>query len=293
MKVLCFGSANIDHTYRVDHFTQPGETQSCLSYTVGSGGKGLNQAAAIASAQCETYFAGIIGSDGLFLKETLREKDVNTDYLKVMEDEYTGHAIIEVDQSGQNHIVLYSGTNHKVTKDDVDRVLKHFGSGDIVVLQNEISNVPYIIEQCSKMGMIIIFNAAPYSESVKDYPIEKATWLVVNEIEGEGLSGCSNYDEIPAALKKKYPSTNILFTMGKDGSRVVTNSEDIYQKALDVPVTDTTCAGDTYIGYFVKGLAEQMPLPDAMRLATKASAMAIMKPGALLSIPTFEAVINC
>ena len=98
MKVLCFGSANLDHVYKVNHFTVPGETQGCLEYTVKCGGKGVNQAIARSLAGNETYFAGIIGNDGTLLKDALVGKNVNIDYLKIS-NKPTGHAIIEVDQS--------------------------------------------------------------------------------------------------------------------------------------------------------------------------------------------------
>lgn len=161
----------------------------------------------------------------------------------------TGHAIIEVDSNGQNRIVLYGGTNKTITPEYVDSVLSHFSSEDVIVLQNEINNVPYIIERCHEKGMRIFFNAAPYDEAVRNFPIEKVTWLVVNETEGAALSGEQDYESILRVLKQRYPKTNILFTMGKEGSRILTDTDDIKVEALKVPVVDTTGAGDTYIGY--------------------------------------------
>ena len=160
MKVLCFGSANLDHVYKVDHFTAPGETQNCLEYAIKCGGKGVNQAIAMALAGNEAYFAGIIGNDGNMLKDALVKKGVNIDYLKIS-DRPTGHAIIEVDQSGQNHILLYGGTNKEIDFEYIDEVLSHFSTGDVIVLQNEINNVPYIIDRCYEKEMKIFFNAAP------------------------------------------------------------------------------------------------------------------------------------
>lgn len=289
MKVLCFGSANLDHVYKVEHFTAPGETQGCLEYVVKCGGKGVNQAIAMALAGNETYFAGIIGNDGIILKNTLVEKKVNIDYLKIS-DQPTGHAIIEVDQSGQNHILLYGGTNKDISIDYIDDVLAHFSKDDVIVLQNEINNVPYIIERCYEKEMKIFFNAAPYDESIQNYPIEKVTWLVVNETEGAALSGEEDYEKILQTLKQKYPHTNILFTMGKEGSRVLTNNEDVKVEVMKVNAVDTTGAGDTYIGYFVRGILEEMPLIETAKLATKASAIAVTRFGAVDSIPSYDEV---
>ena len=292
MKVLCFGSANLDHIYQVDHFTKPGETQSCIDYAVCCGGKGSNQAIALALSGTDTWFAGIIGNDGLRLKETLIEKGVCVDYLKCS-DAHTGHAVIEVDRNGQNRIVLYGGTNKAITKEYVDEVLSHFSAGDVVVLQNEINLIPYIIDQCSERGMKVVFNAAPYDDTLRDFPIEKTTWLVVNETEGAGLSGSTDYSEIPLLLKKRYPKTDILFTMGKAGSRIVTEDEDIVTAALKVTTVDTTAAGDTFIGYFVRGLTDGLSLFDTARLATAASAISVTRKGAVDSIPAYDEVIGC
>lgn len=291
MKVLCFGSANLDHVYKVDHFTVPGETQGCLEYNIKCGGKGVNQAIAMALAGNDTYFAGIIGSDGGLLKDALVDKGVHIDYMKIS-NKPTGHAIIEVDQSGQNHILLYGGTNKEIDFEYIDEVLSHFSKGDIVVLQNEINNVPYIIERCYEKEMKIFFNAAPYDIAVKNYPIEKVTWLVVNETEGATLSNEEDSEKIIETLKQKYPHTHILFTMGKEGSRVLTDKEDIKVEALKVNAVDTTGAGDTYIGYFVRGIVEEMPLLETAQMATKASAIAVTRFGAVDSIPNYEEVFE-
>ena len=291
MKVLCFGSANLDHVYKVDHFTVPGETQGCLEYNIKCGGKGVNQAIAMAFAGNDTYFVGIIGSDSGLLKDALVDKGVHIDYMKIS-NKPTGHAIIEVDQSGQNHILLYGGTNKEIDFEYIDEVLSHFSKGDIVVLQNEINNVPYIIERCYEKEMKIFFNAAPYDIAVKNYPIEKVTWLVVNETEGAALSNEEDYEKIIQTLKQKYPHTHILFTMGKEGSRVLTDKEDIKVEALKVNAVDTTGAGDTYIGYFVRGIVEEMPLLETAQMATKASAIAVTRFGAVDSIPNYEEVFE-
>lgn len=291
MKVLCFGSANLDHVYKVNHFTAPGETQNCLEYAVKCGGKGVNQAIAMTLAGNDTYFAGIIGSDGGLLKEALVEKGVHIDYMKIS-NKPTGHAIIEVDQSGQNHILLYGGTNKEIDFEYIDDVLSHFSKGDIIVLQNEINNVPYIIERCYEKEMKIFFNAAPYDKTVQNYPIEKVTWLVVNETEGAALSNEEDYEKILQTLKQKYPHTHILFTMGKEGSRVVTDKEDVKVEALKVNAIDTTGAGDTYIGYFVRGIVEEMSLLETVQMATKASAIAVTRFGAVDSIPSYDEVFD-
>ena len=291
MKVLCFGSVNIDHTYRVTHFTAPGETQTCQDYRIGRGGKGFNQALAVRQAGVETYFAGMIGEDGLFVKEFLSGRNVDTELLRIAPVP-TGHAVIEVDIHGQNRIMLFPGANHRIDTPFIDEVLSHFSAGDIVVLQNEISGLPYIMEESRKKGMTVIFNAAPCGAEVASYPIGMADWLVVNEVEGAYLSGETAYDAIPEALRAKYPGVSVLLTLGGEGCRAVTDTEDISLPAKKVTVVDTTGAGDTFIGYFVKGLVEGMTLRERLSLATAASAVAVTRPGGGDSVPTYEEVLD-
>ena len=291
MKVLCFGSANLDHVYKVDHFTVPGETQGCLEYNIKCGGKGVNQAIAMALAGNDTYFAGIIGSDGGLLKDALVDKGVHIDYMKIS-NKPTGHAIIEVDQSGQNHILLYGGTNKEIDFEYIDEVLSHFSKGDIVVLQNEINNVPYIIERCYEKEMKIFFNAAPYDIAVKNYPIEKVTWLVVNETEGAALSNEEDYEKIIQTLKQKYPHTHILFTMGKEGSRAYYKNLRVEQPGFTVKAIETTGAGDTFCGCSINGVLkygldnlDEEKLKEILTYANAGAALITMKKGAIRSMP--------
>ena len=125
MKVLSFGSLNIDYTYKVDHFVQKGETLSSESLQVFSGGKGLNQSVALAKAGVETYHAGAIGEDGKFLLEVLKEAGANTDMVAVRTDVRTGNAIIQNDKEGDNCILLYGGANQAITDEQIDETVAH------------------------------------------------------------------------------------------------------------------------------------------------------------------------
>ena len=108
MKILNFGSVNIDFTYRVPHFVRPGETLAATSVTRNAGGKGFNQSVALARAGCDVYHAGHIGEDGFFLVDLCRNYGVHTDFLTKVSTP-TGNAIIQVDGSGANCILLYGG----------------------------------------------------------------------------------------------------------------------------------------------------------------------------------------
>lgn len=291
MKVLNIGSCNVDYVYQVDHFVQPGETMDCLSLGIGCGGKGLNQSIAIAQAGAEVCHAGLIGAEAGFLKEKLWEKGVDTSLMRLGQGA-NGHAIIQVDRHGSNCILLYGGTNQQLTEDYVDSVLGQFSPGDILVLQNEVNLIPYIMERAAAAGLRIAFNAAPYSEAVKGYPLDKVTWLIVNEVEGEGLSGKRDCSEIVQELRRLYPRTNLLLTLGKAGCIYVSDEERICQKACQVEAVDTTAAGDTFTGYFIRGICEDLPMTRTLKLATVASAIAVTRPGAADSVPTFEEVFR-
>ena len=152
MRVVNFGSLNIDYVYRVDHFVQPGETMSAQSLQIQCGGKGLNQSVALARAGVETWHAGLIGPEGHFLKETLDRAGVHTRFVEESAGS-TGHAIIQVDSTGQNSILLHDGANGRLTPDFVTAVLDQFSAGDTVLLQNETSCVEEIIHQAACRGM--------------------------------------------------------------------------------------------------------------------------------------------
>ena len=216
MKVLNFGSLNIDYVYQMAHFIRPGETAPCKTLTAGCGGKGLNQSIALAKAGTEVYHAGLYGGEAQFLLDKMQTAGVDTSLLRLGEGA-NGHAIIQVDENGQNCIILYGGTNRQITEAYVDEVLAHFEAGDVLVLQNEINCMPYIMQKAHEKGLRIAFNAAPYGAEVLSYPLETVTWLIVNEVEGAGISGKTDFDDIADTLVNRYPGINIMLTMGKSG----------------------------------------------------------------------------
>ena len=151
MKILNFGSLNLDYVYSVDHFVQAGETLSSIDLKEFSGGKGLNQTLALKRAGMDVYHAGAIGQDGMMLKELLESENVHSEFVKVLYgNNRTGHAIIQKDQDGDNCILLYGGTNRNITQEMIDDVMEHFDQGDYLVLQNEINNIPYLIQKAKE-----------------------------------------------------------------------------------------------------------------------------------------------
>ena len=287
MKILNFGSLNIDKVYNVKNFVQPGETILSLDFNTFCGGKGLNQSVALARAGANVYHAGAVGTDGKILTDMLKDAGVHMDYLQSL-DCASGHAIIEINQHGQNRIIVCPGSNGQVTPEYADQVLSHFESGDILLLQNEISSIPYIMERAWEKGMKIALNPSPVNEALYSYPLEKASWLIVNETEGQLLSDAASTEEheILEKLQAKYPNASIVLTLGEKGAYYQDENGSIFQPSYKVKAVDTTAAGDTFCGFLLACLAAGDTPAAAMETATRASAIAVSREGAAPSIPS-------
>ena len=287
MKILNYGSLNIDLVYRMDHLVLPGETQAAQSFQRFCGGKGLNQSIALAKAGAPTRHAGNVGGDGGMLLEALKEAGVNVDAVTVGE-EPSGHAIIQVERSGQNSIIIYAGANGCVTGEEIDKALADMEPGDWLLLQNEINNIPLIMEKAKKRGLKIAINPAPMDEKVKTYPLDLVDLCVVNETEAAALTGLTDEADALAALERTYPDAIHVVTLGSRGSMCSAGGRRYTAEAKKVDVVDTTAAGDTYIGYFLALLMEGRPVEACMETATRASAIAVSRMGAAPSIPLRE-----
>ena len=289
MKILNFGSLNLDYIYRVEHFVQPGETLSAVSQSVSPGGKGLNQSIALARAGAEVYHAGCLGQQGESLGALLRENHVNTEHLLPV-DALQGNAVIQVNTAGENCILLYGGSNQCVTEEQVHRTLSCFAPGDWLVLQNEINQLPLIVDKAYELGMKIVLNPSPYHEKLAAVDFNKLSWLLVNEVEAEQLSGSRLPSETWQQLHQRHPELSLLVTLGSEGSAAFTAAETVRQAAFPAEVVDTTAAGDTYTGYFIAGLAEGRPLAECMHRASMAAGISVIRAGAAVSIPAKEEV---
>ena len=283
-KILNFGSLNVDYVYVLDHIVREGETQSSFDYQIFEGGKGLNQSVALARCGGQVYHAGRIGKEGLFLREALEGSGVNCQYL-LMDAGANGHAIIQRSLAGENSIILYPGANHKITQEDMDTVLADFGQEDILVCQNEISQMPYLIDAAYEKGMKIAWNPSPITDVVDQIDFHKVTWLVINEIEGQAITGETEPEKILSALRGQYPDLCVVLTLGGEGSVYQDAGQTVTQERYTVPVKDTTAAGDTFLGYFISEIAAGGQVKEALRLASMAAALAVSKEGAMPSIP--------
>ena len=284
MKVINIGSMNLDHVYSVDHIVQPGETQASTDMNIFLGGKGMNQSIALAKAGVEVYHGGMIGRDGQIFIQACEEYGVHADYIQKLECK-TGHTIIQIDKEAQNCILLYGGANERLTEEYVDEVLSHFTEEDILLLQNEVNQLPYIVDKAYEKGMQIALNPSPYNEKLSAVDMSKISIFLLNEIEGNQVTGFTKPDDIIAEMLKRFPKAKIVLTLGKDGAVYAEGEERVYQPIFKVKAVDTTAAGDTFTGYFLAGLIEGLPMPEVLKRSAKASSIAVTRNGAVPSIP--------
>lgn len=284
MKIYNLGSLNIDYVYAVDHFVSAGETLASDGMNIFPGGKGLNQSIALARAGAQVIHGAVIGSDGGFLLETLAESGVDTARIQRV-DGSCGHAIIQVDPNGQNCILLFAGTNHRISKDYIDTFLADACAGDILVLQNEVNGLDMIFEAAYKKKMNIAFNPSPFREELKKLPLSYVKWWFCNEIEGEALFGSSDPMQIVENFVAQYPGSCLVLTLGSNGSIFADGKTLVKQPIFPTKAVDTTAAGDTCTGYFLASVTAGKTVEQALEAASRAASVTVSRKGASESIP--------
>lgn len=292
MKILSFGSMNIDNTYSVDEFVQPGETMTAKNLSKFCGGKGLNQSIALAAAGADVSHFGCVGEDGDILLDMLKSRGVNTDSVIKIDNITSGHAIIQVDSHGQNSILLYPGANRRMTPELIDRELEKYSCGDWLLIQNETNCLEYIMRAANKKGMKIAFNPSPMDGTVSTLPLELVDLFLVNEIEGAAVTGKEITEEITAEFEKLFPNAAVILTLGKKGSVFKSEKDMLFQPSYCGTVKDTTGAGDTYTGFFIANYIKGVSPQECMRIAAMASTVQISRDGAAIAIPTKQEVLN-
>ena len=287
MNVLNFGSLNIDYVYGVSHIAKPGETVKALSRNVFAGGKGLNQSIAMARAGVDVFHAGCIGKERTLLLRTLQEENIDTEFIMTLNTD-SGHTIIQVEDGGENCIIVNGGANQRIPKNHIDLVMRRFTKNDILVLQNEINNLAYIMEKAYMTGMQIIFNPSPYVDDIKKFPLYTISYFVVNEDEGMKLFDATCLEDIIPHASQQYHGSRVLLTMGKQGAMYYENGAIIRQPAHKVKSVDSVAAGDTFLGYFVHGLTRDLPIDKTLDNAALAASITVTRHGAAMSIPKME-----
>lgn len=289
MRICCYGSLNIDLVFQVPSFVKPKETMAAQGMVRHIGGKGLNQALAAAKAGAPVVLAGNIGSDGAFLLEAARNGGVQVDLVRQAQGT-TGIAVIQVEEGGENCILLHGGANHQNDDAYREKVISVLEKGDILVLQNEINGLEGILRSAKGKGITVFFNPSPYTSLIETLPLECVDYLILNEVEGRDLFGDERPEQVLRACKRRYPSMMCILTLGSRGVAFLEEEKLRILPAHPVRAVDTTGAGDTFMGYLVAGLYEKLPLPEAIALGIKAAAITVTRHGASAAQPTRKEV---
>ena len=289
MKVFNFGSINIDHIYRIPHFTRPGETLASDHYKMMLGGKGANQSIALARAGVMVQHIGRISYHDEWICRKLQKNGVGVYCLQHV-DEPTGHAIIQVNEEGENSILLFGGANHGFSSLNLAEYLSNSQPGDWLLLQNECNLTAEALTLAKQHDMVVAFNPAPMNASVQDLPLDCVDYLIINEVEAAGLVNDPELTaEQPKALlerlHQRYPQLRIVLTLGRQGVLYRDTEHMLAIPAEVVDVIDTTAAGDTFIGYFIQQLVVGEPVKEALEMANRAAAITVQSLGAADSIP--------
>lgn len=293
--IYVLGSINMDMVARVPHMPVGGETLTADKYYVNPGGKGANQAVAIAKLGGKVAMIGKVGSDetGDALKNNLKAMGVD-ESMVTRADVPSGIAMIIV-EGGENRIILYKGANHSVTKADVDEGLKNAKRGDALVMQLEIplETVTYAAAVAKQKGMLVLLNPAP-AVPLGEELLKNVDIIAPNETETEILTGVGLDSDVHIALavKKLYQLgvKRVIITMGSRGSIVAEGQTITPVEPRKVKAVDTTSAGDTFVGATVLRYLDGDTLEDAARFASVASSITVTREGAAQSIPTLDEV---
>ncbi|MDA7423414.1 ribokinase [Thalassococcus lentus] len=285
MTIFNLGSINADQVYRLPHLPGPGETLASTGYKRGLGGKGANMSVAAARAAAHVVHIGSVGPDGQWAVERLMEYGVDTRQLEMVET-VTGHAIIAVDDHGENSIILYPGANAEVSETKIETVLAEGTENDLFLFQNETNAQRYAAETASKQGMRIAYAAAPFDANAVKSVLPLLDLLVLNEVEADQL------EEAIGQSAEQLPVRDVIVTLGGDGCRWHNTDDGITREFPAIPVDpiDTTGAGDTFTGYLLAGLDRGMPTEQAIQLAIKAAALMVTRLGTADVIPDLKDV---
>ncbi|HBI93299.1 MAG TPA: ribokinase [Terrisporobacter glycolicus] len=299
MKNICvIGSLNMDLVVNVDTMPKPGQTLLGGNFKEVPGGKGANQAVAMARLEGNISMIGKVGNDsfGKTLIEALNDDSVNTNHVHTANCS-TGVAFITVDKNAQNAIVVAPGANFQLNKDDIDKNIDCIKNSDIVVIQLEtpLETVKYALQVAKDLNKYTILNPAP-AVKLDDEIIKNVDLLTPNETELEIISEIKieNEDDIIKAASKVIEKgvKELIVTLGSKGSLYINEERSFFKSAYKVEAVDTTAAGDSFTGALAVALSNNKTMEEAMDFASKVGALSVMKEGAQSSLPTLKDVDN-
>ena len=292
-KIIVIGSSNTDMVVRSEQLPRPGESVVGRDFIMAGGGKGANQAVAVARMGHRVIFAAALGQDifGDAAVESYRQLGIDTSYI-VRKDAPSGVALIMVDSVGQNSISVALGANNLLSAEDVMEVLEQIEAEDLVLLQLEVpmATVDAVVDIASAKGAKVVLNPAP-AGVVSEKTLSKLYLITPNQTEAQTLTGVEVADEQSAELAAKAliakGVSRVVITMGSIGAYLYENGVGEI-----IPARKVAAAGDVYNGALCAALAEGQTLREALVFATKASAISVTRAGAQPSVPTREEVDN-
>ncbi len=296
-EIVVVGSLNVDLVVRAPRFPAPGETVIGGEFRTALGGKGANQAVAAARLGGKVSMVGMVGDDqyGKAQLEALADEGIDTEFVGIAEGTHTGVALIVVDDSGQNSIVVSPGANHVFSVGDVRKAKAALERAQMLVMQLEIVQgaVETAISIAKSAGVPVLLNPAPARKLGEDV-LSRVDYLILNETEAEMLSGMS-VDDLEGAREAAERlcdsgAGTVVVTLGAHGAYLLGDGVSFHMPAFRVKPVDTTAAGDAFVGGFAVAVASGVPLHEAARFASAAGALATTKMGAQPSLPTAEEV---
>lgn len=296
-EIVVLGSLNMDLVVRVGRVPYHGETMFGESFATFPGGKGANQAVAAARLGARVAMIGGVGADafGPELLEIMRREGVEINQVEQNPQAPTGIALIMLDQTGQNTMIVVSGANTQLKTDAVLRSLEKMTNIRLLITQFEVSmdTTQAAIAWAQSQHIAVLLNAAP-ARQVPPAFFKGTDYLVVNEQETECLTGAPVHDPSSAALAAQQMGAwgvpVVIVTLGAQGAVVWAQGQATHVPARQVKVVDTTAAGDAFIGGLANAVLKKMPITEAVRYANCAGALSTMTLGAQPSLPTAAAV---
>ncbi len=292
--IYSFGSLNMDLVAQTPHLPAPGETCLGRAFITVPGGKGANQAVAVARLGAPATMLGRVGNDsfGHSLIHSLTAAGVATETLGVDTQAPTGMALIVMDDAGQNQIVVVPGANGQVGHREVQHLAERLRAGDGLLLQLEVplESVEEAAQMAQSKGATVILDPAPAPVALPDTLLAATDWLTPNQGEASQLVGFAVTDVASAWRAAQYlrqlGPRQVVVKLGAEGSVVATPSGGFHQPAIPVAVVDTVAAGDAFNGGLALGLAAGMPPETLVPWATAVAAYAVTQPGAQRAMPT-------
>jgi ribokinase len=297
--VLVVGSSNLDLVVTAQRFPKPGETIFGKKFDMFPGGKGANQAVCTARLGCKTTFIGKMGNDefGGKLLKVLLSDGIDIKNIFIDENEHTGTALITVDSNGQNQIIVISGSNMKLTPNELKLKAHLFSEAAVVLTQLEIplETVFKAAELAKENNAIFILNPAPVTK-LPESLFPSVDYLIPNEIELELISGLKITDE--TSIRKACENLlnkgikNIIVTLGRKGALLLNRNVNKIFPTKKVKVVDTTAAGDAFNGAFAYRISEGDSLDDAIEFANNVASLVVTRMGAQSSMPYLNEINN-